>query len=293
MKNITSISRQVILVPIFLVSAIAFLSGCGGLFPTTGGGGTGSTGGTGGTGGDPGLMTVQDVGTLGGDTFLTGINNSGFASGYSTTAAGDAHAILYGQAGIKDVGVLNGATDSKAYAISEAGLVVGTAAGTPAKGFFAAYLHSSLEVKGLGTQDTKIYGMDNSSATYYVGCSVGADGKQHAFTSSFGTAKDLGLGAAYGCRSLNSVGVNGIDHATLFPFSGAAKDLDPSNTGKSAAYAINSKQEIVGSYATSGGETHAARRSADVRHPGTAHRHGLPGPDDLAQSGHDGGRANR
>lgn len=70
----------------------------------------------------------RDLGTLpGGDTVeAAAINNKGQIVGSATTADGETHAFLYEDGKMTDLGTLDG-TDSYATAISDSGLIVGTA----------------------------------------------------------------------------------------------------------------------------------------------------------------------
>jgi probable HAF family extracellular repeat protein len=75
---------------------------------------------------------MQDLGTLGTSNLnisrAWAINNSGQVVGYSSLDDGNFHAFLWTQAGgMKDLGTINGGTDSFAFGISSSGRVVGDA----------------------------------------------------------------------------------------------------------------------------------------------------------------------
>jgi probable HAF family extracellular repeat protein len=70
---------------------------------------------------------IVDLGTLGGDrSEATDVNNLGEVVGSAATAAGTVHAFLYRAGNMADLGTLVGGTTSRASAISDAGIVVGT-----------------------------------------------------------------------------------------------------------------------------------------------------------------------
>jgi len=67
---------------------------------------------------------VQELGTLGGDSYASAINDSGQVVGYSHPANGAPHAFLYKDDKMTDLGTLGG-TSSYAYDINNSGQVVG------------------------------------------------------------------------------------------------------------------------------------------------------------------------
>ena len=75
---------------------------------------------------DPHRGSVIQLGTLGGDTYATDINDAGQVVGYSYTSTGVQHAFVTGPngVGITDLGTLGGA-ESRAWGINASGQVVG------------------------------------------------------------------------------------------------------------------------------------------------------------------------
>jgi probable HAF family extracellular repeat protein len=70
---------------------------------------------------------MRDLGSLGGGSYATGINNAGQVVGYFETNVGTVHAFLWTESGgMQDLGTLGGGS-SLASGINSAGQVVGSA----------------------------------------------------------------------------------------------------------------------------------------------------------------------
>lgn len=73
---------------------------------------------------DDGVLTP--LGSLGGRTTVTGMNNAGLIVGTSRLASGEDHAFLWGHGEMTDLGALADGAASSAVAISDCGTVAGT-----------------------------------------------------------------------------------------------------------------------------------------------------------------------
>src|SRR5205085_8595820 len=98
---------------------------------------------------------MKDLGTLGGPlSGGTAINSKDQVVGYAAVDPVTLHAFLYtAAAGMKDLGTLGVLTNSEAYAINSAGLVVGTSETDigPSRGFL--YDGSMHDLGSLGGSD--------------------------------------------------------------------------------------------------------------------------------------------
>ncbi|HWC61332.1 MAG TPA: hypothetical protein VHC44_16685 [Verrucomicrobiae bacterium] len=209
-----------------------------------------------------------DLDVRGGDTTIgeaTGINDSGqIVGGATPSVGGRIEAILYQASGNFNLGDLSdcGATAGTAYAINNAGTVVGFADDC----FFTV---EPCRFSGTGANNVALPGIGGgvSGIAYSVnasGQSAGyvdrTDGARHAtlFSGSGGSSVDLGTlgGAASLAYGMNDAGQvvgtslitgNASFHATLFSGTGS-NNIDLGSLGglNSHAYAINSQGEIVG-----------------------------------------------
>jgi probable HAF family extracellular repeat protein len=176
--------------------------------------------------------SMQDLGTLSGDSHGLAVNSLGQAVGYSTNSSGNDHATLYVGGAVQDLGTLGGLS-SHGFGINTAGTIVG---------------------------DSDVLG------------ATPADNTTHAFVYSAGTMMDIGTlagpgGGAYsGATAINELGhvvgysaVNAVnDHAFLYTTAGGMKDLGTiMGTSNSEAFAINSKDQIVGTSENTGSPSHA------------------------------------
>lgn len=216
---------------------------------------------------------AQPLGTLGGgQSWATGINDVGQVAGMGITQSGQGHAFLYSNGALVDLGTLAGGDWSSAYGINGFGQAAGY--GNTASGAFHAALWSGGTVADLGTLGGQnSYGMAINDSGEVAGNSQVASGYAHAFLWDGATMIDLGtLGGgssyAYGMNDSGQVAgtswVSGdtATHAFLY-WRGILYDLNTmidagSGWELTAAYAINSSGQIVGS-GLLGGQEHAFR----------------------------------
>ncbi|TLZ57279.1 MAG: hypothetical protein E6K15_03575 [Methanobacteriota archaeon] len=188
--------------------------------------------------------TMTDLG--GG--WANGINNLGQAVGGSGTRA-----VLWEDGAVTDLGTLPGDDYSVAYAINDAGQVVGASCGGTCE-WFRAFLWQNGTMTDLGSlggpSDTIAFGINN------VGQIVGRSA-EHAFLWDHGTMTDLGVlptGGGSEARAINDagqvVGSSGnasVGHHAFLWQNSAMTDLGtlPGDTD-SYANGINSAGQVVG-----------------------------------------------
>ncbi|RTL17304.1 MAG: hypothetical protein EKK52_16705, partial [Burkholderiales bacterium] len=234
--------------------------------------------------------TLTEIGTLGGKTSATAINNAGQVTGSSVDAGGTQRAFLYSNqlissldntaglsssgAAINDAGQITGQVgrnlfvygdnglslgpdESAGSAISARGQVAGWS-GSCAATFSAALRASCLPMASLGSASIA-YGINNR------GDVVGQFDSQTAFVYSNGTAKSLGtLGGpksiAYAINDSGDVvgraSTGSGGHAFLYR-SGAMRDLGTLGGANSTAKSINSVGIVVGGSETWAGGNRA------------------------------------
>ena len=198
-----------------------------------------------------GLSGTTDLGP---DSYALAVNNNGQAAG------GNAHAILYSNGVVKDLGTLPGGSWSAAYDINSSGAVAGTS--DTSRGFRGFVWTSSAGMTTMGT-----FGGNNSHATaindsgMVAGFAALPTGYEHAFVDVNGAMLDLGTlgggssfaydvnnaGAAVGYSWL-AAGPN--PHAFLYSNSILVdlNSLIPTSSGWELleAYGINDAGQIVG-----------------------------------------------
>ena len=226
---------------------------------------------------------LLDLGSLnGGFSIADGINDNGDIVG-SSPVNGAPHAFLVSTGNMKDLGTLPGGSSSIAYAINNQGQIVGYSS-TPNSGQKAFLLSNGTmtdigALNNFGVQGGGIstaFAINNKGQI--AGSSYNFDNSPngfstHAFLFDNGTMRDLGGINAIG-RGINENGTvvggstvpDGTSHAVRFDGSGSYSDLgnlmcvseDPitlgqfigiscqNGHGNSAAYAINSFNQIVG-----------------------------------------------
>ncbi len=223
-----------------------------------------------------GIMT--DLGTLGGSgSQALGINNTGQVVGFSYitgnnpfNGAGIGHAFIYSGGVMTDLGTLGGTLTSSAYAINDAGQVVGSAE-TTGNTAVHAFLYSGGVMTDLGALDLGS-GSYNDSVATAINTGGQAAGYSfngfltHAFLYSGGIMTDLGtLGGQTdrprhsrryvqrGLRHQRSWGGGGgaytagnsAFHAFLYS-GGVMKDINPAGWSDTDARGINDSGQIVG-----------------------------------------------
>jgi probable HAF family extracellular repeat protein len=196
------------------------------------------------------------------DSYARGMNNLGQVVG--TLAAADTyHAFLYADGSLTDLGLFGGAS-SAAFAINDAGQVVGTSYGDaealPTRGFlYSGGAMSAIQAPG----STYAFGINNAG-TVVGGMTVAAsDGGtlQHAYTYAGGGFTDLGtlsIGDTSRAYAINGAGavvgaaansVNGAPNFPENPFiyrNGTMTDMGGLNGIWSSATSINEQGHAVG-----------------------------------------------
>ncbi len=202
---------------------------------------------------------------LGSGTIPYGINNSGQVAGVAAFGAGTAHAFLYSNGAMTDLGTLGGTTYSTASAINDNGQVAGFA--YAATDNVRSFLYSNGAMTDLGTLGgtrTLAYGINNNGQV--VGFSDAAQGAPngtlHAFLFSNGAMTDLTnlsftapdkpvLAEATGINNSGQVaGVGYANYGTtihaLLYSNGSLIDLGTLGGAFSYAYGINNSGQVVG-----------------------------------------------
>ena len=211
--------------------------------------------------------TMQDLGTLGGTSSGSDINDSGQVTGYSyTTPTGDFfHAFLWDGYAMRDLGTLGG-TYSQGHAINASGQVTGWAATTTTDGFtpFHAFVWDGTMMQDLGAlADSGVSeGVAINAAGQVTGFSIN-DAFFHAFLWDGTTLQDLGtLGGvvSYGL-AINAAGqvtggtwtIDEIEHAFLWDGT-AMQDLGTLGGAFAAGVAINAAGQVAGNATTAAGD---------------------------------------
>src|SRR2546426_298466 len=213
-------------------------------------------------------LTITDLGKSGGRcaTAATAINGPGQVVGVSLTASFAAHAFLWQNGTMADLGTLGG-TFSLANDINDRGQVVGES--NTSSGSYRAFLWQNGTMTDLGTLPGGT--VSSASGVNDLGQIVGVSLNEsttpfvfHAFLWQNGTMTDLGaFSEATGVNDLGQiVGVSfttsgAVGHAVLWQ-NGTMTDLGTLPNGTiSLALSINDLGQIVGSSDTASRATHA------------------------------------
>lgn len=210
---------------------------------------------------------LKDVGALASGTSkieASAINTSGKIVGWSPIDAGNSDSMRHAFAGtvgaLTDLGTLGGAT-SFAYAINDAGRIVGQAATA------GAQMHAFLYVPGSGMTDlgtlagTTSFAFAINASGLIAGASTyqGGGSNTHAVLFHNGTITDLGtLGGNYSAAAAINAGGeivgssnltgNTTSHAFLWTSADGMRDLGVfGSNDTTSATAINTQGDIVGS----------------------------------------------
>jgi probable HAF family extracellular repeat protein len=197
--------------------------------------------------------TITDLGSLGGTSTATSINDSGQVVGYSDTSVpGDTHAFLWSvTTGIQDLG-MTGGNSTQAFGINSKGQIVGGSNTVPnaTEDPFLRTQTGGFDIFGLNGSANAINDLSQVTGT--------AGNNQHAFlwTSSTGI-QDLGTlgGSTSWGAAINShahiVGFSFITgdacyHAFLWTKSGGMADIGTLGGANSYALGVNDTGHIVG-----------------------------------------------
>lgn len=197
------------------------------------------------------------------DVFAKGINNSGQVVGYTVDAAGDSHAVIWDNAGARELAYNAGAPSaSEAYRINDAGQIVGKA--KIANGNFqAAMWNGSTNIVPIGTLGGPTSFANDINDAGVVAGSSGATLGSRAFTwTEAGGFVDYGNnnpGTALGQAGFNGINNNGLMVGTSYrvfsPFKAAIArvgDREPTQISPAGqfstgmALAVNDAGVIVG-----------------------------------------------
>ena len=184
--------------------------------------------------------TLIDLGTLGGaGSYGAAVSNSGLVVGCADTGAGSAHAFLYHNGAMRDLGTASGDSSgsSCALAVNNAGLVAGRSSTgelvTWNEGFVA---HLGVNGNIGGVNDDGVV-----AGAYSQGSST------HAFVYANGALMPI-AGDSSAAAAINATGtVVGVSNGRAFAYQGGGlRDLGTLGGTHSDAKGVNGRGEIVG-----------------------------------------------
>jgi probable HAF family extracellular repeat protein len=161
------------------------------------------------------------LGSLGGlSTYGTAINAAGQVAGWGDTdgtGAAHRHAFLYANGSITNLGTSNGGTQSFAYALTDAGEVVGASNGAGVSQLHAARFVAGIVIdlnSFLGGSISSAYGI-NARGDFVGGVSSGGPTHAYLYAGANGMVADLGTlgGTTSQAYAVNALGaVTGFAH---------------------------------------------------------------------------------
>jgi probable HAF family extracellular repeat protein len=222
--------------------------------------------------------TMMDIGSLGGTepfpsgTRAQGINSAGKIVGSSHTVNNRRHAFLLQGGVMTDLGALPGTDSSEAYAINDAGQIVGISEVPAPLLRHHAFRYSGGVMTDLGTlpggEESRAFGI-NAAGTIVGDAALSGITNRHAVLFSGGTVVDLGTlanGESF-AKGINSAGVvvglsdvaTGGRHGFIYQ-GGTMIDLNtlvPVGVVIKNAAAINSAGQIAATGTVNGSTDHA------------------------------------
>lgn len=218
---------------------------------------------------------VRDIGTLGGATANTaGLNDAGQVVGRSDTSGGASRAFVWSAgAGMADLGVLPGASESAAFAINKHGVVAGYSDGVPLTPPLAFRWSAAEGMRGLGAFTGGSVSFSVATALNDAGLIAGnsdaTSSDRHAFawTQSTGMIDIDGFRSRYSApaavardgRIAGYYAVPGTDlnHAFLWSAANGMRDLGTAGGVESFVLAMSPNAKIAGVVNLASGDQHA------------------------------------
>lgn len=194
------------------------------------------------------MYTVTDLGILGGASFGLGVNDSGEVVGYYYDTSSVAHAFLYENSTMTNIGGSTG--PSQAEGINATGEVTGLDNANHAF-IYDTSTSTMTDLGTLGGNHSEGFSINNSGEV--TGSSFLSNGQEHPFLYDGSSMKDISLASGSG-QSINTAGdVVGYyydsklnsDQAFL-DHNGTVSDIGTLGGSDASAYGINDSGLIVG-----------------------------------------------